>query len=287
MLKDTFREWSDDNASSLGAALSYYTILSIGPVLMLVITIVSYMLGTNDAGRHIEMQMQQVIGKESAHMIAAIAEHSQRNYDGFWAAAIGIATLLFTSTITFGQLQDALNHIWKVKASQRGILVSIRRRFLSFVMIAAIGIILFFSVLLSALTVIFADYTGDMLPEWVLHGINFMVSLGVLTVLFAMIYKILPDVHLRWRHVWMGAGITAFLFTIGKLAIALYLSHSNVVSAYGAAGSLILILLWVYYSAQIIFLGAEFTQVYVRYAGARVKPTKEAHDEGLSEKLAQ
>jgi membrane protein len=279
LLKETFSEWSEDKASRLAASLAYYTVFSIAPVLIIVISVAGLVFGREAAQGQIEAQIQGLIGEESAQFIQTLIEASSNKTTGTIAAVIGIATLLFGATGLFGQLQDALNTIWEVTPKPgRGVMGIIKDRFLSFTMVLGIGFLLMVSLVISAALASLNEFLGSLFADMAIlgQGLNSIISFGVITLLFAMIYKVLPDVEIAWGDVWIGAAVTALLFTIGKFLIGLYIGHSAVASSYGAAGALVVVLLWVYYSAQILLLGAEFTQVYAKKFGSHIVPDEDA-----------
>jgi membrane protein len=273
LLKEAVSEWSEDKAPRLGAALAYYTIFSVAPLLIIVIGVAGFVFGWEAAQGQIVGQLQGLLGEEGGKAIQAMIQSaSEKKTTGVFATLFGLITLLFGASGVFGELQDALNTIWGVKPKPgRGIFGVIRQRFLSFGMVAVIAFLLLVSLAVSAALAAVGTFMEGVLPTEILHVTNFIVSFAVITVLFAMIYKVLPDATIAWNDVWIGAGVTALLFTIGKFAIGLYLGKSSVASAYGAAGSLVIILVWIYYSAQILFLGAEFTEVYARRYGSGFK----------------
>ncbi|HYN87506.1 MAG TPA: YihY/virulence factor BrkB family protein [Ardenticatenaceae bacterium] len=278
LLKETFTDWSEDKASRLAAALAYYTIFALSPLLIIVIGIASVFLGEEAARGQIVGQIGGLVGEESGEAIQEMIAARQES-TGLAATVIGIVTLILGASGVFGQLQDALNTIWEVAPKPgRGILGMVKDRFISFTMVLGIAFLLLVSLVVSAGLGALGTFFGNLLPlpEFVLQALNFVISFGVITLLFAMIYKVLPDVDIAWRDVWVGAAITALLFTIGKFAIGLYLGKSSVSSSFGAAGALIVILVWIYYSAQLLFLGAEFTQVYARRFGSRIQPEEDA-----------
>jgi membrane protein len=279
LFKQTFLEWFDDNVQRLGAALAYYTIFSLAPLLIIVIAIAGLGFGQQTAQSEILAQLRSLLGDEGAKATQAMIENAQRPATGLLATLIGIVMLLIGATGVFGQLQEALNTIWGVMPKPGwGIKRMIKDRFLSFVMVLGIGFLLLVSLVLSAGLAALGKFFNYLLPvpEGVLQLLNFLVSFGVITLLFAMIYKVLPDVKIGWSDVWIGAAMTALLFTLGKSLIGLYLGKSGVASAYGAAGSLVIILLWVYYSSQILLFGAEFTFVYANKYGGRIVPADNA-----------
>jgi len=279
LLKETFSDWSEDKASRLAASLAYYTIFSIAPLIIIVIAVASLIFGREAVQGQIEGQIQGLVGDEGAGLIQEMIQGASNQSGSIIATIVGVATLLFGATGVFGQLQDALNTIWEVTPKQgRGIWGIIKDRFISFTMVLGVGFLLMVSLVLSAGLAAVNEFMSGALDNVAYVGqvINFIVSFGVITLLFAMIYKILPDVEIAWSDVWIGAAVTALLFTIGKFLIGLYLGQSAISSSYGAAGALVVILVWIYYSAQILFFGAEFTQVYAKRFGSQIKPAEDA-----------
>lgn len=279
LLKETISDWSEDKASRLAASLAYYTTFSIAPLLIIVIAIAGLVFGQEAVQGQIETQIQGLVGEDSAELIQEMIQGASNRTAGTIATIIGLATLLFGATGVFAQLQDALNTIWEVEPKPgRGLMGIVKARFTSFTMVLGIGFLLMVSLVISAGLAAVSELLQGRLSDiaWLAQVISFIISFGVITLLFAMIYKLLPDVKIAWSDVWIGALVTALLFTLGKFLIGLYLGHSEVASSYGAAGALIVILLWVYYSAQILFFGAEFTQVYARRFGSRIMPAENA-----------
>jgi len=273
LLGETFFEWTEDRAPRLGAALAYYTVFALAPGLLLVIALAALLLGHDAAQTQILDQVQELVGVSGARAIQAAIESARDAGGSVVATTFGVVTLLFALWGVFGELQDALNTIWGVTTrTEASVFGAIKKRFWSVTMVVGIGFLLLVSLAVSAwlaaLGTLFAR--GLPLPAGVIETGNALLSFAVITCMFAMIYKLLPDVEVAWRNVWIGAAVTALLFTIGKSLIGLYLGGIAVASVYGAAGSLIVILLWVYYSAQIVFFGAEFTKVYSRRFGAAV-----------------
>ena len=267
LLGETFVEWYDDRAPRLGAALAYYTVFALAPGLILIIALAGLVLGKEAAQGQIISQVQDLAGEAGAEAVRAAIESARDAGSSLVATALGIVTLLFGLWGVFGELQDALNTIWRVPAAPgRGVVGVIKQRFWSFTMVVGIGFLLLVSLAASAWLAALGKFFSQMLPlpAVMMETTNALLSFVIITFMFAVIYKALPDVKLAWRNVWTGAAVTAVLFTIGKTLIGLYLGRSTVASVYGAAGSLIVILLWVYYSAQIVFFGAEFTKVYSR-----------------------
>ena len=284
ILKVTFSKWNEDHAQGLGASLAFYTVFSLAPLLLIVIAIAGLVFGQEAAEGHIIGQMQGLVGEESAQAIQSMLAQVRQPSSGLIATGLAFVTLLFGASGVFAQLQEALNIIWKVEAKPGlGIIQTLKARFISFVTVLGTGFLLLVSLVLSAGLAAMGDRLEALLPapEAILQAINFFVSFMVITLLFAMIYRVLPDVAIQWNDVWVGAGITSLLFTIGKFLIGVYLGKSEVGLAYGAAGSLIVVLLWVYYASQIFLFGAEFTAVYAASHGSRLQPTEHgrpAHD---------
>jgi membrane protein len=276
ILKGTFAEFSEDNVLRLSAALAYYSIFSLGPLLVIAVGLAGLAFG-NDTVRHqMQKQLESVLGQNSAKTVESMMA-AQKYGTSLITTIVGVVVLLIGAGGVFGQLQDSLNTIWEVKAKPGvGIWGFVRNRFLSFTMVLGTGFLLLVSMALTTFLTAISDSLGSKLPisEALVHGLNFIVSFGIITLLFAMIFKYLPDVRVPLRKVWVGAIGTAFLFTVGKYALALYLGRASTTSSYGAAGSVIIILMWIYYASVILFFGAEFTQVYAKLTGARVVPDK-------------
>jgi membrane protein len=280
LLKLTFEEWTNDDAFELSAALAFYTIFSIAPVLLIAVGVASFFLTPDTATNRIVGEMEQMIGAQGADAVRQVIESSRGFGKGVWAMSVGIVTLIMGATAVFGELQSALNQIWDVKAKpDRGVIMSfVIDRVRSFSIAIGVGFLLLVSLVISALISGVQNYMNTWLPgiPWVWQMANTVSSFFVIAVLFAMIYKFLPDVVISWRDVWIGAAVTALLFTAGKYAIGIYLGRTATASAFGAAGSLVVLLFWVYYSALISFFGAEFTQVYARRYGPGIQPQEHA-----------
>jgi Predicted membrane protein len=279
LLSATFTKWTEDHAQRLGAALAFYTVFSLAPILLIVIAMAGLVFGQEAAEGQIIGQIQDLVGDESAKAIQGMLAYARRPSTSLIATGVALVTLLFGATSVFAQVQDALNVIWGVETkSGRGIIQIIKDRFISFVAVLGSGFLLLVSLVLSAALAAVGHTVESVLPapELILQAINFLLSFVVITLLFAMIYKLIPDVLNNWQDVWVGAGMTSLLFTIGKSLIGLYLGKSEVGLAYGAAGSLIVVLLWVYYASQIFLFGAEFTAVYAAFRGSQLKPTPNA-----------
>ena len=280
LVKETFKEWQEDNVPLLAAALAYYTLFSLAPLLIIAIAIAGAFFGEAAAQRDIAGQIQGMVGKDGAEAIQAMIQNAHKpSAGGAIATIFGVVTLILGASGVFGQLQTALNTIWEVKPKPgRGLKSFLKSRFLSFAMVIVIGFLLLVSLVLSAILAGISSFFGTFLPALTALGVvlNFALSFGVTTVLFAAIYKFLPDVKVPWSNLWVGAAVTSLLFSIGRFLIGLYLGNSAVGSTYGAAGSLIVILIWVFYSAQILLIGAEFTQVYSKYRGFPIEPSPHA-----------
>jgi membrane protein len=279
VLKQTVKEWSDDKAPRLGAALAYYTIFSIAPLFVIVIAIAGLWFGQKAAHDQILEQVSGLVGQQGAEMIGNMLESANKPKEGIFASVAAIALLIFGATGVFVQLQDALNTIWEVKPKPgRGVWGFIRQRFISLAAVFGIGFVLLVSLVVSAGLAAAGKWFSGAMPggEELWHTLNFLISFVVIAALFTFMFKYLPDVKIAWRDVWLGGALTAFLFTVGKYALGMYLGRSAVTSAYGAAGALVILLLWVYYSAQILFFGAEFTQVYANKFGKKLEPAENA-----------
>jgi membrane protein len=279
-VKDVVVQWIDDQPFPLAAALSYYTLFSLAPLLIIVISIAGFVFGQEAAQNRIVETIQGLIGYDSAKAIQEMIQSTSNEPNkGMLSAAVGVIALLFGAGGVVGQLQTSLNTIWGVTPkSGQGVWGFIRQRFVSYAMILGIGFLLLVSLAVSALLAGLTQLMGMLFGEtaFLAHALDLSISFLFVTVLFAMIYKFLPDARIEWRDVWIGAALTSLLFTIGKVLIGFYLGSSGVTSAYGAAGSLITVLLWVYYSSLIFFLGAEFTQVYATQYGSGVVPAENA-----------
>lgn len=287
---DSAKSWSEDKASRLAAALSYYTIFSIAPLLVLAIAVAGLVFGREAASNQLFGEIRGLVGDQGAQAIQAMVKSVNQKGESVIATVVGIVTLLVGASGAFGQLQDALNTIWQVQPKPgQGIMGFLRTRFLSFSMVLVIGFMLLVTLVVSAVLAGVSQYLDGILPipGPVLQLVNFAISFGVTALLFTLIYKVLPDVTVGWRDVWVGGMITALLFSIGRYLIGLYLGRGSVSSAYGAAGSLVIILLWIYYSAQILFFGAEFTKVYANRFGSHIKPSPHAVPVSEASRLEQ
>ena len=271
LARQAFAAWTADYAPSMGAALSYYTLFSIAPLILIAVAVAGMILGEKAARGEIFAQLATLTGPEGAAAVESLLENANRSTGGgILATLTGFVLLALGAMSVFGELQNALDRIWRapVRASESGMWKMVRMRVLSFGMVLGIGFLLTVSMILSA--VIAALGKLWMFPGWeaLAHIVDILLSFGLTTVLFAMIYKVIPRVPIDWRDVWIGAAVTAALFAVGKVLIGLYLGRSSVASAFGAAGSLVVLMVWVYYSAQIFLLGAEFTRVYAHAHGS-------------------
>ena len=279
IIKEAAKSWMDDNATRLSAALAFYTILSIAPLLVIVTAIVGWRFGDEAASSLLQDQMRGLVGEAGAEVAKTAVENAKEPKSGILATVIGIGTLLFGASGVFGELQGALNTVWGVKPKPgRGIWGTIRARFLSFGMVLVIGFVLLVSLVMTTALQAGAKYMEGLMPgvPTLLLVANFVVTFLVITLLFALIFKFLPDAQIAWKDVWFGALATAGLFTLGKYLIGLYLSQAAPGSAFGAAGSVVAFVIWVYYSGLIVLFGAELTEVTAQYAGRQIRPAKDA-----------
>jgi membrane protein len=289
-VKESVSAWVDDYAPSMGAALAYYTLFSIAPLLVIVIAIAGIVFGAEAAQGAIVAQLDSLIGHEGAVAVQGLLKSASEPGQGVIATAIGAVTLIVGATTVFAELQSALDRIWEVPAAKKasGIWSLIRQRLLSLGMVLVLGLLMLVSLVLSAALAALGKWWGAFFDGWevVLQVINFVVSFALITGLFAAIYKMMPRAKIAWHDVWIGAAVTALLFTAGKFLIGLYLGKSGVTSAFGAAGSMVVLLIWVYYSAQIFLLGAEFTWVYAHKRGSRGRSTEVPVSELVTERTA-
>jgi membrane protein len=281
MLKSAFQAWNQDNASRLAAALAYYTIFSIAPLLILVIAIAGFFFDSSAARDQLMGQIQSLVGDNGAEFLRTALDNANRpgQNSGWIATIVSIVLLLVGSTGVLVQLQTALNEVWDVQADpERGLGNIVRKRLLSLGMILAIGFLLLVSLVISSVIAGFSAYFNSLAPglDSLIQILNFAVAFGITTLLFALVFKYVPDVIITWGDVWFGAIVTALLFSIGKFVIGLYLGNSGFASSYGAAGSVIILLVWIFYSAQILFFGAEITQIFAQRFGSQIRPNKYA-----------
>jgi membrane protein len=264
LLRATFCEWKEDHCAQLGAALAFYSVFSLTPLLMIAIAIAGLVFGRDAARNGVVEQIRALVGMEAARSIEMMVDASTRPATNKVALAVGIVMLLVGASGVFGQLQDALNVIWEAPTRKgRPLLRMLQDRFLSFTMVLGSGFLLLVSLVISAALTALNDSVARIvsIDPLLLQVLHLIVSFAVTSLLFAMIFKVLPDISIGWNEVWIGAAVTSLLFSIGKVLIGLYLGESGIASVYGAVGSLLILLLWTYYSAQILLFGAEFTQV--------------------------
>jgi membrane protein len=279
LLRDTALDWYEDSAPRLAASLAYYALLSTAPLVLLAISIAGLVFGEEAARGQIAHAIGGVVGEQAAAGVQNVAAAAHAKHSGVIGSIVSIAVLLFGASGAFGELQTALNAIWEVEPKPgRGWRGFVRDRFFSFTMVLSVAFLLLVSLVVSAGLAALGKFLASSLPggEALWQVVNFLISFGVVTLLFALILKVVPDAEVHWRDVWIGAFVTALLFTIGKTLFGLYLGKSDVASSYGAAGSIVALVLWVYYSSQILFFGAEFTQVYARRSGGAIEPSKNA-----------
>jgi len=271
LVTETVSRWLDDYAPSMGAALAYYTLFSLAPLLVIVIALAGFVFGHDAVEGQIVLELKDLIGPQGAATIEALVKSASDPKVGTVAIVIGVATLLIGATSVFSELQSDLDRIWRAPPHpNEGWLGLVRQRLGAFSMVMGIGFLLLTSLVISAALAALGTWWSAWFGNaaLLLQVANFVVSFALTTLLFAMIYKILPRVAIEWRDVWVGSAVTALLFTLGKVAIGLYLGKSGVANAYGAAGSVVILLIWVYYAAQIFLLGAEFTHVYAQTRGS-------------------
>ncbi|SFN69277.1 membrane protein [Chitinophaga sp. YR627] len=280
ILKQTVNDFMDDKVLKLSAALSYYTIFSIAPMLIVIITLCDVFLGKEAIEGSVYGQINDMVGNEAALQIQQMIKNAALSGDSTVATVIGIVTLIIGATSVFGEIQDSINFIWQLKAKPKnGLLKMLLNRLLSFSMVVSLGFILMVSLAMNGIIELFSQQLATLFPQVTMvlvYIINLALTFVIISTLFAIIFKVLPDAKIRWKHVIVGAVTTAILFMIGKFAIGMYLGSSKVGTAYGAAGSIVIILLWVYYSAIILYFGAEFTQVYVQHFGGKIRPNEYA-----------
>jgi len=271
LVKAAGSSWIDDYAPSMGAALAYYTVFSIAPVLLIVISIAGLVFGEDAARGEIVAQLQGLMGSDAAKTIEGLLQSVNKPGKGIFSTIVGIVVLLIGATTVFGELQDALDRIWRAPAREgSGVWNLLRTRLLSFGLILGVGFLLIASLVVSAGLAALGKWWAPLFGGWevLAQAVNLLISFGLVTAIFAMIYKIMPRVKIEWHDVWIGAAVTSLLFTIGKFLIGVYIGKSGVASGFGAAASLVVLLVWVYYSAQIFLLGAEFTWVYAHTFGS-------------------
>jgi len=272
LLRESAGEWNKDNCLRLSAALTYYTVFSLAPLLLLATAIAGFVLGEEAVNGELTKQLTFLLGNEGAKAINDLVANARKPSSGVIATVISVAALLLGATGAFAELKAALNEIWAATPKKlSGVVAYLRDRLFSFAMVACVGFLLLVSLLVNAAISFMSNFSSGYLsiPPFVLQSVNVLVSLALTTGLFALIFKILPDKDVKWQDVWIGAILTSVLFTVGKLLIGLYLGGTSVLSAFGASASVILILVWTYYSSMILFFGAEFTEVYSRRRGSK------------------
>ena len=278
ILKETTISFNNNSGPKFSAALAYYTIFSLAPMLIVIIWVGSRFFGEDAIEGKIYGEIKDLIGPQAAIQIEEMIKNVTLQDENTIATIVGFGTLILGATIVFTEIQDTLNKIWSIKAKpKRGLLKFLFNRFLSFSMVIGIGFLMLISLGVNAFLSIFSDFVQKFIPEISLplfKALNFLLTFCIITMLFILIFKFLPDAVIKWKDVAAGAIATAILFVIGKFGISLYLTYIDIGSAYGAAGSLILVLAWVYYSSIILFFGAEFTRVYVKYFGTDIIPKK-------------
>lgn len=279
-IKETGSDWSNDNASRLAAALAFYALWSLAPLLMISVAVAGLFLGEDAARGKVAAELGGIVGGDAAESVQAVAASSAESPSkGVFGTIAGIVALFFGASGVFYELQSSLNTVWEVKPKPgAGIWTVVRSRFFSFTMVLSVAFLLLVSLVLTSVLSAVGTFFSGSLPggETLWQVINFCISLAIVAGLFAVIFKYIPDATISWRDVWLGGVVTAALFTIGKFALGVYLGKAAVGSAYGAAGSLIALVVWVYYAAQIFLLGAEFTQVRARRSGRRIEPNEGA-----------
>jgi membrane protein len=277
ILVDTGRNWASDNVFKHAAAVSFYTLFSLAPITIIALAVAGFFFGDDAAQGRLGAEIAQMVGEEAAIVVEKAVEDSRPEISGWFPTVFGLVMLLVGATAVFAQLQESLNAIWCVEAkpTRSGVIVLLMRRLMSLALVLTVGFLLLVSLVLStavAATIEFAEHLIQ-IPPVMLRTTDMLINLAVITLLFMMIFKVLPDVELRWRDVARGAFVTALLFSGGRYLISLYLGHASIASTYGAAGSLVAVLLWVYYSCLILFVGVEFTRAYLEAEG-RPAPAK-------------
>src|SRR2546423_10134876 len=273
LLKQTAGSWSDDRAPSMGAAISYYSLFSMAPLLVIIIAVAGLFFGADAVQGALFGQISDLMGEDAAKAVDEMLRHARQPKTGGIAAAVSVVVLLFGASTVLAELQGALDVIWRVpeRVKENSLWKWLRQRLLTFSMVLAMAFLMIVSLAMSAAVSALGKWWTPMLGGWeaAAHVLDFAVSLGLLTLAFGVIYKFLPRAHIRWHDVWIGAAVTAALFTVGKILIGLYLGKSNVASSFGMFGSVALLMVWIYYSAQIFLFGAEFTWVYANEFGSR------------------
>jgi membrane protein len=279
LFPDAFNSWIDAKAPRLGAALAFYAVLSLAPLLVFILWVVALLYGPDAAAGRLAGQLAGTVGQPMADALQEMIRNASRPWHGIWHTIFGVVMLFLGASGVFAELQDAMNTIWQVTARPgRWLLIILRDRALSFFIVMGICILLIASLVATAGLAFLERMWPSMLPggPWLWHTFNLGTSFVVVTALFALVFKVLPDATVRWRDVWLGAVVTALLFTLGKYVLALYLQYGNVTTGYGAAGSLLVVLLWVYYASLIFLFGAALTRAWAKCCGSGIQPTQNA-----------
>lgn len=275
LLRQAFAKWMKDNALRMGAALSFYTVFSLAPLLIIVIAVSGIVFGQSVAQEQILNQIAQLIGAEGAQAVQALLVAARQQSSSHLPTVVSIMTLLVGATGALVELQDGLNRVWDVPEVTGRFMVIVLQRLISFALILCIAFLLLVSLVVSAMLSMVGTFLSGRLPgsSFFWQSADFILSWAVITMLFAIIYKILPDTSVHWRDVWMGSAVASVLFTLGKFFVGLYIGRSALASTYGAAGSFVVVLVWVYYSALLLYYGAEFTKVYAHRIGSQARPS--------------
>jgi membrane protein len=276
LLMNTYTEWSKDKASTLGAALAFYTIFSLAPILIIIVAILGFILGKHSVRTYILGELTKFVGQNNADYVMNTIQSYYQAGSGLIATIVAVGLMLIGATTVCVMLKDALNTMWGVDLSSYSIWDTIKSRITSLLVILLAGVFILLSMMISSILATMRTFINHYvnIPFNLLGWLDYLVSFVLLSLLFSLLFKVLPDVEISWKDVWIGGAITAILFTLGRYLLGLYLARSTLSSAYGAAGSLVVLLLWVYYCSQIIFLGAEFTQVYAKEYGSEIVPRK-------------
>jgi membrane protein len=272
LCKKAYKEWMEKDPFRQSAIIAYYALFSLPALLVIIISVTGFFFGKEAVSGHIYNQISSTIGEDTARSVEAMIATAAEHKDSIWATIIGVITIILGGTGVFAQLQKTLNIIWEVKADpdKSGIVEMLKTRLFSFGLILSIGFLMLISLVITSVLAAMSDWVKSHLPDaflYAFHILNFIFSFAIITILFALMFKFLPDAKVKWRYVWIGSMITAFLFNLGKSALGLYFGKADPGSVYGAAGSVVLILLWVSYSSMILFFGAELTRAYADFFG--------------------
>ncbi|WP_143961059.1 YihY/virulence factor BrkB family protein [Litoribacter populi] len=280
IIKESIKDFTGSDSMTFAASTAFYTIFSMPGLLIIVLTIAAAFYSEGEVREEMLNQISETLGSDSAETFDMIMQNAVVDETSMWAKVVGIGVLIFSATTVFVSLQNSINHIWHIRPKpEKGLLKFIINRALSFSMVASIGFVLIVSLVVDALIVIFFRYLSNLIDEgtlWLASAANFLVAQGILVVIFGLMYKILPDAKVRWRYVWMGAFVTMLMFAFGKYLLSFYMANSDVGSAYGTAGSLVFVLIWIYYSVVIFLFGAQITFYIAEKTGGNIKPLKEA-----------